>query len=106
MKILTLQKRIMWRVYLLYFVRKLKTPFVPELIVICGLSIALSFLVSFPSVFSNVLLTHGSYHFLTDAFLKAGMTVKLILLSTVIVTLFFLHDLGLYTNNLIRTNLA
>ncbi len=106
MKILNLEKRIMWRVYVLYTIRKLKNPFVPELVILCGLYLTLSFLVSVPSVFANVLLTHGSPSFLAQAFWQTGVIVKLLSISVLISGVFFFRDLGLYTTNLVRTRLA
>ncbi len=103
MKILNLEKRIMWRVYLLYTIRKLKAPFVLELLVICSLSLYLSFLVSVPSVFSNILLTHASFNFISDALLKASVIVKLILVSAIIAGIFFVKDLGKFTSGVVKT---
>ena len=100
------RQRIMMGVYMIYLIRKLKNPFVSELFIISIFFTMLSFFVSLPHIFSNILLTKGSYNFLVDAFLKTDTTVKLILLSTVIAGLFFIKNISLYTTNFIKTRFA
>lgn len=103
---IALKTRIMLGVYVLYVVRRIRSPFVGELFVL-GISFAiLSFLVSLPHVISNIILTRGSYVFLFDAFQKADMVVELIVLSAFISGCFFVRNITLFTTEKFKNRLA
>ena len=98
----TLKNRIMVGVYLLYVIRKLKNPYILPFLFF-GLFIStLSFLVSIPSVISNLILTGGSYSFVSDAFTKADLIVQVLVLMLFVCALIYLRKASLYTITFIR----
>ncbi|MFZ2621079.1 MAG: hypothetical protein WAX85_01080 [Minisyncoccia bacterium] len=99
----TLKQRVMFGVYAIYIIRKLRTPLLGELFIMTAFFAVLSFFVSLPNIFSNIILTRGSYDFLVDALTKTDLLVKLMLLPVAITSLFFIKNLSFYTTNYIKT---
>lgn len=99
---LTLKTRVMLGVYALYAIRRLRNPFIGELFALGVLLSALSFLVSLPHVFSNIMLTRGSYAFLIDAFEKTDMTVRLLVVSAALACGIFVRNITVFTANQVK----
>lgn len=97
-----LKQRIMAGVYLLYIIRIMKSRFVGPLFVVAVFFVTLSFMVSIPHIISNLIVAHGSYAFVSDAFSKAGIVAKLLAVSSVVPTIFFVRNLGVYTTERIK----
>ncbi len=94
---LTLKGRTMFGVYLLYIIRRLRSPFVGEIFALGVFSFLLSLLVSVPHVISNIMLTRGSYAFFIDAFLKTHTTVKLLVVSALLACGLFVRNVTVFT---------
>ncbi len=93
-------------VYGLFVIRRLKSPIVGELFALGVLFAALSLMISLPSVLSNIMLTHGSYTFLIDAFTKTAITVKLIVISAALACGLFVRNITVFTTNKVKSRLA
>ena len=101
-----LKNRIMLRVYMIYAFRKLRQPILAEAFLLAISFALLSILVSLPHIISNIILTQGSPAFFLDAFTKAQVFVKLIVLTGIITTTIFVWNVSRRTTNLIRTRLS
>ena len=85
MKILTMKNKIMFGVYLMYAMRKLKGPFVAETFTFAILAIILSVFVSVPSILSNMLSSPNFYRYFLIAFSNTTLMVQLILVASIII---------------------
>lgn len=90
---LTIKKRIMFGVYTVYFVRKLKNPFVLEVFTLGALVAILFFLVSVPSVMTNFYSSGNLYRSFISAFSHAELAVQLTCSMTLLVVLPFLKNM-------------
>ena len=79
MKILNMKNRIMFGVYLLYFVRKLKKPFVLESSAFIVLALVLFSFVSVPHVLSNMFQSGDLSRYFISAFSNTTLMVQMIL---------------------------
>lgn len=98
----SLKNQIMFGVYTMYVVRKIKNPYVFPLLAVGGFFAFLSFLISVPSVISNLILAGGSYYFLSDAFSKADAVVQIVLCLFLISLVLYLKKVGIYTIDVIK----
>ncbi len=94
---LTLKKRILFNVYAICCVRKLRNPFVAEFLIFATLGIILSYLISVPNVLTNMLNSGNFYHYFIVAFSNSGLLVQTILVLVIITILFFMRNIGVYT---------
>ncbi len=97
-----LKNRIMLGVYILYVIRKLKNPYVMPVLFLGLFFLPLTFLVSIPSVVSNIILTGGSYSFVSDAFSKTDMVVQALVLLSFISGLVYMSKISTHTIGFIR----
>src|SRR3990167_2929246 len=68
MKYFTLKNKILFGIYVIYCLRRLKNPLVAESLMFIMLAAVLSYLVSIPSVFSNMSASSSFYHYFIMAF--------------------------------------
>jgi hypothetical protein len=88
------KKRIMRRVYLLYAIRKIRGPILSKFILFSLFLLALSSLVSIPSIISNMPLSAGAlYDFLVAAFLNTHFTVQAILTLMMIAGILLIREI-------------
>lgn len=87
----------MFGVYLLYSLRKLRNPFVAELFVFAMISLALSSLVSIPSVLSNMLESGNFYRYFMTAFSGTDLLVQMALVLVGLTALFLLKNITFHT---------
>lgn len=97
MTIFTMKNRIMLGVYLIYSMRRLKSPFIAESFIFVILAIILSIFVSVPSVLSNMLDSGDSYHYFILAFSNTELLVQAVLVLSGLTTLFFMRNIPLRT---------
>ena len=90
---LNLKNRILLRVYALFLLRQMKNSIVIESLVFAVLMCALFFIVSVPSVLSNIWTSGNIYRYLISAVSEADLAVQLILVSVVIVTIVRMRNL-------------
>ena len=94
MKILNMKNKIMFGVYMLYAIRKLKIPFVSEILALFVLGAVLTYFVSIPNVISNALVSPSTYHYLTFAFSNTTLMVQLKLVLGVVTATKAVLNLG------------
>ena len=104
MIIFTMKNRIMFGTYLIYSMRKLKSPFIAESFIFVILAIILSIFVSVPSVLSNTLHSGNFYHYFVIAFSNTELLVQAILVLTGLTVLFFIGNIPLRA--IFKTRLA
>ena len=104
MTILTMKNRIMFGVYFLYSMRKLKNPFIAESFVFVMLAIILSIFISVPNVLSNMLHSESFYHYFIIAFSNTELLVQTSLVLTGITILFFVRNITVHA--ILKTRLA
>ena len=97
-----LKNRIMLGVYALYVIRKLKNPYVMPALFLGLFFLPLTFLVSIPSVVSNLILTRGAYSFVSDAFSKTDIIVQALALLSSVSGLFYVSKISRQTVGFIR----
>jgi hypothetical protein len=99
---LQLKNKIMRRVYFLHTIRKVKGPIMSKLVLFAVFLLALSSLVSVPSIIANMPHSFGSlYSFIVAAFLNTQFAVQAILLLACVVGLLLIKD-AVTRNPLIR----
>ena len=106
MNTLDLKRKIMNRVYILFLIRKLKSPVVFEVVIFALSSIALFYMVSIERIIANS--PHdldGLYHFWVGAFLGTKLVVKAILLTIIIISAIFIKKMTSYVYVGTRTRL-
>ena len=102
-----LKRRIMLRVYLLFFIRKLKNPVSLKLFTLVFSFIIIGSIVSIQSVIANTphnLL--GFYHFGSSAVLNTKTLVKIIMLFLIGAGVLLIKDLFDYIRTIPRHKLA
>lgn len=93
----------MFGVYLLYLVRRLKSPFVTEAALLAAFGLALSLSISVPSVIANMSESHDPTRYLVLAFSSTGFLVKAIVLLAGATLIYSLRNFGNILN-LVRSN--
>lgn len=94
----------MFGVYLMYFVRKLKNPFIAETFVFVILAIILFTFISVPSILSNMLDSGNFYRYFVMAFSNTEIFVQLTLILTGIATLLFVRNITVHA--ILKTRFA
>ena len=94
MTIFTMKNRIMLGVYLMYCMRKLKSPFATEIFTLAILGIALSLFVSIPSVLSNVAESSNSARYFAIAFSHTETLVQSLIILAFATMVFSLRNFG------------
>lgn len=79
-----MKNKIMFGVYVLYLVRKLKSPLVSEALVFFVLGIILVYFVSIMSVLANMFSSPSAYRYFTFAFSNTTLVVQMILVLSLI----------------------
>ncbi len=97
---LTVKKRIMFGVFVLYFVRKLKEPFVSEPLIFLTLTALLSYFVSIPNILTNMRADGNFLRYFIMAFLNTNFVVQAILIAVCVITMFFAYNLYNFTGKL------
>lgn len=92
-----MKKRIMFGVYTIFFVRKLKNPFITELLAFGLLVAVLFYFVSIPNVLTNMTASGNFYNYFVMAFSNTDFLVKLVLVLTAITVLVSMRHLTFYT---------
>ena len=104
MTILTMKNRIMLGVYLIYAVRKLKSPLVAESVTFAILATILSVFVSVPNVLSNMLDSGNFYRYFITAFSNTNLLVQSVLILVVATLIFFVRNITVHA--ILKTRLA
>ena len=94
MKIFNLKNRIILGIYAMYLARKLKSPFVPESLVLVILGGIISFSISVPSVLSNMFSAGDFYQYFVVAFSNTELMVQMLLVLALIPAIFFIKDIA------------
>ena len=84
-----MKKRIMVGVYVIYFVRKFKNPFVTEITSLLVLGALLSYLVSVPSIVMNLKIAANLYNYILHAFYSTSFVVQSVFVLSCFFTLIF-----------------
>jgi len=92
-----LKKRILFGVYVIYFVRKLKSPIIAESFIFMILAMILSIFVSFSTVLTNMWASKNYYDYFAVSFSNTDFIVKILLVLVAITALFFVRNLAFYT---------
>ena len=91
-----LKRKIMLRVYAIFIIRKLKNPFVLEVLIFALSFLTLTYLVSIEHIIANTPHDiYGFYRFSLSAFLGTKYTVKAIVLVAIFI-------LGIWFKNMAR----
>lgn len=90
----------MFGVLVIYFVRKLKEPFISESLSFLILTAILFYFVSVPSVLSNMQISGDFYHYFIMAFSKTEFLVQTILVLGCITVLLLAYNLAFLTTRL------
>ncbi len=94
---LTMKSRIMFGVYLMCLMRKLKNPFIAESFALLVLVSILIYFVSIPSVLINMSTSESFYSYFMSAFFDTGLLVQSAVVLTAVTILFFVRNISLYT---------
>jgi hypothetical protein len=90
--ILTMKKRIMFGVHVIYLMRKLKSPFVMESLILSILAMVIFYFVSIQSVLENMLASGNLRQYFVTAFFNTDLFIQGAIVSAVIITLFFMRN--------------
>lgn len=101
---LNFRNRILLGVYIIYFARKLKDPFVTESFIFAVLALVLIYTVSIPSVLSNMMGSKDFYHYFITAFSNADIAVQSALVLAGITAILFVRNFTVHA--ILKTRLA
>lgn len=101
---MNMKSRILFGVYIIYCLRKLRSPFVFESFVFVLLATGLLYFVSIPSVLTNMSASESAYRYFVTAFSHTDFLVKSILVLVGITILFFVRNITLHA--ILKTRLA
>lgn len=90
------KKRIMRRVYTIWALRQVFSPFVMKLLILLGIVKLSANLIFVRSVLHNapgILNPVANYHFFSGAFFHTNLTIKLLLISTLALSAWLLRDI-------------
>lgn len=94
---LDLKRKIMNRVYILYIIRKLKTPIAIEVLVFILTSFTLTYMISIQRIItSSPHDIEGLYHFWISAFIGTKLVVKALLLIIISISVVFVKKTTSY----------
>ncbi len=93
---LALKQRIMSSIYILYFVRKLKTPLVAESLIFLMLAASLFYFVSVPNFFSNMFESGNFWSYFVMAFSHTDFLVQMAIVLTFTVSILFVRNLTVF----------
>ena len=88
-----MKNKIMFGIYLVYLVRKIKSPFVMEILSLAFLTATLSIFVSVPNVLSNMVSSEDLYNFFVIALSNTTLMVQLILIAGFLVLAKAIHTI-------------
>lgn len=77
---LTLKNKIMFGVYVMYALRKMRSPLVAETLVLATIAIVISAFVSVPSVIANMSNSASFYRYFMVAFSNTTVLVQMMLI--------------------------
>lgn len=101
---LTMRNKILFGVYVMYCMRKLKSPFFAESFVLAILGAILFYFVSVPSVLANMSASESFYSYFMNAFFGTNFLIQSILILAVATILFFVRNITVHT--IFKTRLA
>ncbi|OHB11552.1 MAG: hypothetical protein A3H60_01580 [Candidatus Zambryskibacteria bacterium RIFCSPLOWO2_02_FULL_44_12b] len=101
---LTMRNKIMFGVYLMYLIRKLKSPFFAESFIFAIIGMVLFYFVSVPSVLANMRASKSFYTYFMEAFVNADFLVQSILVLALITALFFVRNITVHA--ILKTRLV
>lgn len=90
---LSMRNKIMFGVYAMYCMRKLRSPFMAESFILAVLATILFYFVSISSVLKNMRASESFYHYFIGAFFNADFLVQSALVLVSITALFFVRNL-------------
>lgn len=90
---LTMRNKILFGVYVIYCIRKLRSPFFAEFFAFIILAIVLTYFVSVPSVLTNMSNSGNFYQYFVIAFSNANFLIQSVLVLVGVTTLFFVRNL-------------
>lgn len=93
---LTLKQRIMSGVYLLYLVRRMKTPLVVESLIFIIVASVLFYFVSIPSFVSNMFESGNFFNYFIMAFSNTDFLVQTALVLALITAVFFVRNITVH----------
>ncbi|PIQ66496.1 MAG: hypothetical protein COV96_01195 [Candidatus Zambryskibacteria bacterium CG11_big_fil_rev_8_21_14_0_20_42_18] len=93
---ITTREKIMFGVYVLYTIRKLKTPLVTESLVFLILATSLFYFVSVPSFFSNMFESGNFGSYFIMAFSHTDFLVQSALILAFVTVLLFVRNFTLH----------
>lgn len=93
----TMKKRIMFHIYAIYLLRKLKNPFIAESVLFITFVAALLFYVSVPSVMTNMAASGNFHRYLITAFSTTDFLVQTILVLASITILLFVRNIAIHS---------
>ncbi len=102
MILVNIKTRILFGVYAIYCIRKLKHPLVAESLILTILTAILFYFVSISSVLENMLTSENSYAYFVNAFSEAELLIQFILLSVGVISLFFVRNIASYSSEFRR----
>ena len=93
----TMKKGIMFHIYAIYLLRKLKNPFIAESVLFIAFAVTLFFCVSVPSVMTNMTASGNFHRYLITAFSATDFLVQTILVSAGITMLLFVKNIAFHS---------
>ena len=94
----------MFGVYVMYCIRKLKSPFFAEVFLFAILGMIIFYFVSVPSVLTNMSASESFYDYFITAFLNTDFLVQSVLVLVCITALFFVRNITVHA--ILKTRFA
>ena len=95
---LDIKRKIMFRVYAIFIIRKLKNPIVLEMLIFALSFLTLTYMVSLEHIIANTPHDlNGFYHFSLSAFLGTKYMVKAIVLVSIFIIGIWLKNMARFT---------
>lgn len=101
---LNMKNRIMFRIYLIYIMRKFQSPFMAPALALTILTFVLFYFVSVPNVFSNMMESGSFSKYLMIAFSNTTLVVQIISLFIFGVLIYFVRNVTVHA--ILKTRLA
>lgn len=93
---ITLKQKIMSSIYILYLVRKLKTPLIIQPLVFVITVSTLFYFVSVPSFFSNMFNSGNFWSYFVMAFSTTDFLVQTVLIVAFVTAIFFVRNITVH----------
>lgn len=93
MKILSLKSKIMLDIYAIYLMRRLRTTFMLETLILVFLALVLPLFVSVPNVLSNMLDSTDFIHYFITAFSSTTLVVQVIVILSTMTMLLLVKNI-------------